>query len=103
MSEIRKLADRIAQEFHPEKIILFGSYAEGNPTDDSDVDLFVILPCQGKPWEMAAAVRSRIRPAFPVDLIVRSPQGLRERLEMGDVFFQYILKNGKLLYESHKQ
>jgi len=103
MDEIRNLADRIAQEFHPEKIILFGSYAEGRPTDDSDVDLFIVLPCQGKPWEMAAVVRGRIRPSFPVDLVVRPPQELCKRLEMGDIFFQSILRNGKLLYESHNE
>ena len=103
IDEIQKLADHIAQEFQPEKVILFGSYAEGRPTEDSDVDLFIVIPYQGKSWEAAAAVRGRVRPKFPVDLVVRSPQELRKRLEMGDIFFQHILTNGKLLYESHNK
>ena len=47
-SEIEDLAGRIAKEFKPERIILFGSYASGAPSPDSDVDLLVVLPHQGK-------------------------------------------------------
>ncbi|MGC2692443.1 MAG: nucleotidyltransferase domain-containing protein, partial [Desulfobaccales bacterium] len=45
---IQELCDRIVREFQPERIILFGSYAYGNPTPDSDVDLLVVLPFEGK-------------------------------------------------------
>ena len=63
--EIRALAERMAREFEPESIILFGSYAGGDPTQDSDVDLLVVLPHQGKDCRMAAEIRGRIRPSFP--------------------------------------
>ena len=45
---IQDLCNHIVQEFHPDRIILFGSYAYGNPTPDSDVDLLVVLPFEGK-------------------------------------------------------
>ncbi|NOZ21961.1 MAG: nucleotidyltransferase domain-containing protein [Planctomycetes bacterium] len=100
MTDIKQVARRIAEEFRPERIILFGSRAQGDSTVDSDVDLLVILPHEGKCWEAAAAIRSRVRPPFPTDLLVRSPQELRERLEIGDVFFREITEHGKVLYEA---
>ena len=41
---IKRFADEVARRFKPEKIILFGSYAYGQPTPDSDVDLLVVMP-----------------------------------------------------------
>ena len=99
VEDIRAFARRIAGEFHPEKIILFGSYAWGNPTPDSDVDLLVVLPFQGKSWRMASEIRKRIRPPFPLDLMVRSTEQLQQRLMIGDAFFQEITRQGKVLYE----
>jgi predicted nucleotidyltransferase len=100
LEDIQKLAGRIAREFRPESIILFGSYARGNPRADSDVDLLVVLPHTDKCWETAASVRGRVRPRFPVDLVVRSPEELHKRLEIGDVFFRDILEHGTTLYEA---
>jgi predicted nucleotidyltransferase len=97
--DIRAFVKRIAGEFHPERIILFGSYAWGNPTPDSDVDLLVVLPFQGKSWRMASEIRKRVRPPFPLDLMVRSAEQLQQRLMIGDAFFQEITRQGKVLYE----
>ena len=66
MKAIQDLADRIARQFDPEKIILFGSHATGASGPDSDVDLLVVASHGGKGWEMAAAIRTRLRPGFPV-------------------------------------
>ncbi|HJS18165.1 MAG TPA: nucleotidyltransferase domain-containing protein [Anaerolineales bacterium] len=55
-SQIHKYADRIARQFHPHKIILFGSYAYGKPTEDSDVDLLVIMPFKGRNPEKATEI-----------------------------------------------
>lgn len=49
MKDIRAAAERIGRDFRPHKVILFGSYAYGTATADSDVDLLVILPFEGKP------------------------------------------------------
>jgi predicted nucleotidyltransferase len=48
MNAITEFSRRVAEEFSPEKIILFGSHAYGTPTEDSDVDLLVILPFEGR-------------------------------------------------------
>ncbi len=97
---IQKLADRIAREFRPERIILFGSYARGRPDRDSDVDLLVILPYTGKSWKMATRIRNAVEPSFPLDLLVRSPAQVDERVAMGDPFMREMVERGKVLYET---
>jgi len=73
LSEIQALADKIAREFHPDKIILFGSHALKKPTPDSDVDLLVIMPLNGKsPHHQAAEIYLKCRSLFPVDILVRT-------------------------------
>ncbi len=99
-TRIIELAQRIAQEFHPERIVLFGSQARGAAGEGSDVDLLVILPFEGKPAAKAAEIRLKVRPGFPVDLIVRTPEKVRERLAMGDTFLREILQTGTVLYEA---
>jgi predicted nucleotidyltransferase len=100
MKEIRDLSRRIAREFRPRRIVLFGSYAEGKATPDSDVDLLVILPRKGKAVEKSVAIRLATRPTFPLDLLVRTPAEVRKRLAMGDTFIRDILEKGKVLYEA---
>jgi len=100
VTSIRDFANRIAAEFHPNRIILFGSHARGQASGDSDVDLLVVIPHEGKPWRMATAIRGRVRPTFPVDLLVRTPESIRERLEMGDNFIREIVEEGEVLYEA---
>lgn len=98
--QILRLGAQIAREFQPDRIILFGSYARGEPGPDSDVDLLVILPFEGRPGRTATAIRARTRPGFPLDLIVRTPEQLRERLRLGDPFLTEIVDCGEVLYEA---
>jgi predicted nucleotidyltransferase len=100
MNQIEKLGRRIGHEFHADRVVLFGSYAGGTPTDDSDVDLLVILAFEGRSVGQSVEMRMRLRPTFPVDLMVRTPEKVRERLEMGDDFIREILEEGKVLYEA---
>ena len=102
MRQIEELGQRIGQEFHARKVVLFGSYARGLPMAGSDVDLLVILPFEGKSGYQSVAIRMRFRPTFPVDLIVRTPEKVRERIEMGDDFMREILQEGKVLYEADR-
>lgn len=101
--DIQKYADGIAREFRPERILLFGSYAYGTPGPDSDVDILVVMPHEGKPWDAATRIRLRLSPGFPLDLLVRSPQVLRQRLEWGDCFLREIVERGTVLYASSHQ
>jgi uncharacterized protein len=101
LSQIQSLSQQIVDQFEPERIILFGSYAYGQPTEHSDVDLLVILPCEEMSVQKAITIRQQIRVPFPLDLMVRSPEQIRQRLEMGDFFIQEIMQNGRVLYEAN--
>ncbi len=99
MTAIRRFARAIAQRFRPERIILFGSYAWGEPTPDSDVDLLVIMPTRNQ-VEQAVRIDEAIGDrGFALDLIVRTPKNLAARLRWGDCFLQDIVVRGKVLYE----
>lgn len=98
---IKGLSENIAREFHPLSIILFGSYAYGTPADDSDVDLLVILPFSGKPIHKALEIIRKVKPSIPVDLLVRTPEQVEERIANNDLFLREIVSNGRKLYESN--
>ncbi len=97
---INAFVKRVADEFHPRRVILFGSYAYGKPTPDSDVDLLIVMPHAGPPAVQAAEIRKRIRSGFPMDLVVRSPAEIQRRLTMNDFFIREIMERGQPLYES---
>lgn len=101
VSETLPLAvKRIVETLHPEKIILFGSYAYGNPTPDSDVDLLVVTQNQKSHRENYLAVSECLIPRpFGVDIVLRTPQQMRSALANGDFLIQEISERGKTLYE----
>ena len=99
MRHIQDVGRRIGREFRPERVVLFGSHAAGTAGEDSDVDLLVVMPFEGKPVAKSVEIRLKINPPFPVDLLVRTPRMVRNRIEMGDHFMRNILKRGKVLYE----
>ena len=98
---IRKLCDHIVRDFQPERIILFGSYAHGNPTPDSDVDLLVVLPFEGKNLRKSLEILNRTNPRFPIDLLARRPDDTERRYREGDPLIREALDHGKVLYERH--
>src|ERR1700741_2228691 len=83
MAVIRRYARQIAERFHPDKIILFGSYAYGQPHEDSDVDLLVIMPARNQ-HDQAVKIRWELPAPFAMDLLVRTPKNMKWRLEEGD-------------------
>jgi predicted nucleotidyltransferase len=97
---IRKFARQVAKQFNPQKIILFGSYAYGKPTDDSDVDILVIMSFKARNPEKATEIWMATKPKFPIDIMVRKPAEMRKRLKMGDFFLREITEKGKILYEA---
>lgn len=100
MNKIMELSRAIAKKFQPEKIILFGSYAYGNPTVDSDVDMLVILSCEGNNFSKTWEILSQTQPRFAVDLLVRTPAEIEQRLAWNDLFLREIIEKGKVIYES---
>ena len=99
IKDIREYARAIVRKFNPERVVLFGSYAEGHPTDDSDVDILVVMPHNGRDVEQAFEIRRTIPRTFPLDLVVRTPEGLQHRLRQNDTFLTSIWRTGKTLYE----
>lgn len=99
---IAELTDQIVREFQPEKIILFGSYASGQPRPDSDVDLLVVLPFEGKGFWKSLEILNRISPEFSVDLLARRPEDTARRYAEGDPLIREVLDRGKVLYERHR-
>ena len=100
MERILALSESIAREFNPACIILFGSYAYGTPTNDSDVDLLVVMPFEGKSFHKALEIIKKVNPAIPVDLLVRTPEQVEERVGNHDWFMCEILERGRKLYEA---
>lgn len=98
--KIRAYVDEVVRRFQPERVVLFGSYAYGQPSADSDVDLLVIMRHKGAGAEQAARIRQMIRSGFPLDLIVRSPANIRQRVKIGDSFIREILEKGQVLHEA---
>lgn len=97
--KIQEVADKIAKELNPEKIILFGSWAWGKPTEDSDVDLFVVQETDlSLPKRIEAVDRIFSRREFPMDFLVYTPWQIRKRISIGDFFIKDIMSKGKVLY-----
>lgn len=91
---------RLARQLDPEQVILFGSYAYGTPTPDSDVDLLVILDTDAPTTERYLAVSHLLYPRpFPVDILVRTPEEIEQALRANDFFIREIVTRGRVLYE----
>lgn len=97
---IQSFCDQLARIYHPNRIVLFGSYARGGAREDSDVDLLVIMTHAGRAARLAGEMVSRLKPSFSVDLLVRDPSALEARVKLGDPFILDILANGKVLHEA---
>jgi uncharacterized protein len=95
-NQIRAYCRVLAREFHPRKIILFGSYATGRATPQSDVDLVIVMPFRGSETDKVVDIRGRVEAPFPMDLLVWRPSQQRKN----DSFTRTILMEGQVIYES---
>jgi predicted nucleotidyltransferase len=96
LSQIRAYCRVVAREFQPRKIILFGSYATGSATPDSDVDLVVVLNFRGSTTDKVVEIRGRVEAPFPMDLLLWKPSGAGKE----DAFTRSVLSEGKVMYET---
>ncbi len=96
---IDEVVRQIAEKFRPQKIIIFGSYARGNPRPESDVDILVVMATELKESQQSLLIRHHLNLFFGLDLILYTPKHLEERIAMGDYFVQDVLKEGKVVYE----
>jgi len=100
MAQIEELVRRIGREFGAERVILFGSYAQGTITEDSDVDLLVVAKTSLPPHERYAAIR-RLAADFPAsfDIIVKTPDEYARRRSVVNHIVYFADKYGRVLYE----
>ena len=99
LSDIQRYCDAIAEAFGPQQIVLFGSHAYGTPTPDSDVDVLVIMKKARRFWmQTSQKIHEKVTAGFPVDVIVRDPDFLRQRLLEGDTFLEEITSKGRVMY-----
>lgn len=100
---IHHIAEKIRDNYHPEKIILFGSYAYGKPTEDSDIDIVVIKKEAENSSSIDRSVEVRKILAeenrlVPITPIVYTPEEIENRLSIGDDFVAEVLARGRVLY-----
>jgi len=98
---ITEIVDRILKGYKPKKVILFGSYAYGEPTEDSDIDLLIIKNTDKRPidrWiEVKRILRDNIR-TIPVSPLVYTEKEIEERIAIKDFFIEEIFEKGDVLY-----
>lgn len=99
-NDIKTFVDQVVARFKPSRVILFGSYAHGIPTTDSDVDLMVVMRHRGPSARVATRIRLACPQSFPMDLMVRSPAEVRRRMAMGDSFLREVMSKGIVLHEA---
>jgi len=98
--QLQEVARRIKRAFDPQRILLFGSHAYGKPMPDSDVDLLVVMESNERPAARSTAIaKALLDIPFPMDILVRTPDEIHYRLEIGDYFIREILERGEVLYE----
>ena len=98
---INSISKKLKEKYKAEKIILFGSYAEGNPRKDSDIDLLIIKKTNARHIDRAVSVRKILKDEnriVAIDPIVYTPDEINKRLELEDDFVKNILDNGAVLY-----
>lgn len=96
---ITEIVKKIKAQFHPQKIILFGAYAWGEPSEDSDIDLFLIMESSLRRDERARQIQKIFSDrTFPLDIIVYTPEEVEKSLKSGNPFIKEILSKGGVLY-----
>ena len=98
---LSEIARKVVQAFRPKNIILFGSYAYGKPTSDSDLDLLIVMESRDRPAERIRKISDLFDPRpLPMDFIVLTPGEVRHRLSGFDPFLEEVLEKGQRLYGS---
>lgn len=99
---LSEVVEKLKREYNPLRIILFGSYAFGNPTEDSDIDLLILKNTNKRRVDRFVQVKRIIynpNCKIPISPLVYNPEELEERLRMGDDFIKEIIQKGTILYE----
>ncbi|MFH1187682.1 MAG: nucleotidyltransferase domain-containing protein [bacterium] len=98
LQKLKIITKKIVKNYAPEKIILFGSYAWGETTKDSDFDLFIIKEDKKDFLTEQQKIRKIIDGEIAADILVHTQKEVDERIDLGDFFFADIINKGKYLY-----
>lgn len=98
---IREMKNRLVREFHPKRIILFGSQARKSADERSDVDLLVICPIHGKRRTLMVAMDRALK-GLPIarDIIILTPDEFERDRHIPGTVARPAWREGKVLYES---
>ena len=102
---IHRVVEKLRKAYHPTQVVLFGSYAHGRPTPESDVDLLIVKDTAKPFYRRLFEVRRLVSPILrgrPFDPIVVTPAELRRRLAGGDQFLHDIVTRGKPVYDGRR-
>lgn len=97
--EIKKITKQIIEKYKPEKIILYGSFAYGRPTENSDLDLLIIKKTKEPKVQRIKEVLMKVRSNLPLEPLVYTPEELDKRLKLRDFFIEEALNKGRVVYE----
>jgi predicted nucleotidyltransferase len=100
LKDIQRIVQQIVERSHPQKVILFGSYAQGAPTEDSDVDLLVVMETDEKPLRAAAGIAAAVDHPFALDILVFRPSEWEASLKRKGIFATEVMTKGVVLYEA---
>lgn len=98
---ISRIVEKIVADYAPQKVILFGSYAYGEPDSDSDIDMLIVKETSERfldRWMTVQRIITGLHRSLPVEPLVLTPQELENRLTVGDQFIADILERGTVLY-----
>ncbi|MBI3335227.1 MAG: nucleotidyltransferase domain-containing protein [Candidatus Portnoybacteria bacterium] len=98
--ELRRITNDIIKNYKPEKIILFGSFAYGEPTRSSDIDLLIIKKTKKSRIERTKELLLMVDNKVPFEPVIYTPEEVDQRAREGDFFIEDILSKGKILYET---
>jgi len=97
--ELDQIITRMIRLCQPEKIILFGSYANGTALENSDLDLFLVQDTKESAVERSAMIRENLRDfLLPMDILVYTPDEVEKDKDRKFTFVHEVLKSGKVLY-----
>jgi len=98
---IQKIVRCLVKGYQPQRVILFGSLAGGNPDEDSDIDLLIVKDTDETPLARRVRVRKLVSDPnrrVPLSPLVLTPGELAHRLDLGDPFYREIISRGEVLY-----
>ena len=103
MRDLESLLSKLIAGYQPEQVILFGSHADGEPDQHSDLDLLIVKETEKTPFqrrvEVGHIVQDKSR-RTPIQPLVITPRELDVQIQKGDPFLIEIVRKGEVLYDA---